>query len=92
MKSTSAWVLMVVLGGPSYYFSVVEYVAYWETHNHYDLVVVEIVVPFLRGEEHRIQHLLDLGVSDFGWSEDFTDEVYMMLNRVCMSFFLLLDY
>jgi hypothetical protein len=50
------------------------------------------VVQFSRGEEHRVQQLLDLGVSDSRWSEDFTDEAYMMLNRVCMSFFLLLDY
>ena len=69
-----------------------EYVAYRETRHHYDFVVIKIVAQFSHGEEHHVQQLLDLGISDLGQPEDFADEVYMMMNRVYVSFFLSLDY
>jgi hypothetical protein len=31
-------------GCSPHYFSVAEYISYWETCNHYDIVVVKVVV------------------------------------------------
>jgi hypothetical protein len=43
------------LGCSSNCFSIVEYVAYWETCDHYDFVAIEIVAQFSRDEEHYVQ-------------------------------------
>jgi hypothetical protein len=80
------------LGYPPHCFSVAEYVSYRETCNHYDFVIVKIVTQLSRCEEHCIQQLLDLRVSDLGGLEDFTDEVYGMLNWICTPFFYMFYY
>jgi hypothetical protein len=55
-------------------------------------VIVKIVTQLSRCEEHCIQQLLDLRVSDLGGLEDFTDEVYGMLNWICTPFFYMFYY
>jgi hypothetical protein len=64
------------LGCSPHCFSILEYATYWEICNHYDFVVVEIVAQFSSGEEHCVQFLLELRVSDLGGSEDLAEEVY----------------
>jgi hypothetical protein len=79
-------------GCSPYCLPVAKYVPYREPGNYYDFVVVEVVAQLSCSQEHSIQQLLDLGISDLGGSEDLADEVHWMLNWMCMSFFLSLDY
>lgn len=43
------------LGCPPHYFSIAEYVSYREACNHYDFVVVEIVVYLSCSEQYIIR-------------------------------------
>jgi hypothetical protein len=80
MKSSRAWVfdshvwseLYVMstefarpLGCSSNFFSAMQYVAYRETCDHYDFVVIEIVPWFSCGEQHHVFDLVE--------AEDFAD-------------------
>jgi hypothetical protein len=65
---------------------------YQEAYNNYDFVIIKIVAQFSRGEENCIQQFLDLRVSDLRGPEDLTDEVYRMLEWICMPFFYPFDY
>jgi hypothetical protein len=53
-----------------------EYVTDWESSDHYDFVIVEIVTQLSCSAEDIIQQLLNLRVTDLGQSEDLADEVY----------------
>jgi hypothetical protein len=42
------------LGCPSDCFFAAEYISYWETHDYYDFVIIEVVTQFARSVEYRI--------------------------------------
>jgi len=56
--------------------------------DHRDRMRLEIVPLFALGDQHRVKELLDLGVSGFGFAQDFAHKVHRSLYFQSMPFFL----
>jgi len=58
------------------------------SHHFAERMRLEIVPLFALGDQHRVKELLDLGVSGFGFAQDFAHKVHRSLYFQSMPFFL----
>ena len=57
-------------------------------HDHHDRMRLEIVPQLALGNQHRVEELLDLGVSGFGFAQDFAHKVHRSFYFQSVSFLL----